>query len=100
MNIEKISWDYDSDPKCDNGDIVVLVQYGEAEIAKYISPKPNGAPKEGGNFIFAMCDNEDDLEHEVFQVIAMQFPEIKSKTINPLLFICPIEFSEKAIWGE
>jgi|GEM_PF-2482814 len=100
MNIEQINWDYDSDPPCKNGDIVVLVQYGEAEIAKYITPKPKGAPADGGNFIFEICDNEDDLEENAFKAISKQYPDVKQKTDDPLLFLCPIEFAKKAIWGE
>ncbi len=52
MKIKIIDWDYRSNPSCQNGDIVVLVQYGEAEIAKYITPKPSGAPKGDENFVF------------------------------------------------
>ncbi|MGH1539152.1 MAG: hypothetical protein ACRBHB_01905 [Arenicella sp.] len=99
MSIEKINWNYISDPECENGDVVVLVQYDAAEIAKYVSPKPPNAPNEGGNFILEMCDNEDGLEEEVFNVISRQYPEIEEETENPLLFFCPAEFAQKAIWS-
>jgi len=100
VNIVKIAWDYVSDPNCKNGDVVVMVQYGEAEIAKYVSPKPKGSPAEGGNFTFVMCDNENDLEEEIFSVILAQYPEVGDEIDNPLLFYCPDKFTKKAIWRQ
>ena len=93
MRIEQIPWDDASDPECKNGDDVVLVQYGQAEFAKYVSPKPKGTPDGGGDFIFEMIDAEEDLEEEVFRAIAVQFPQIKQDTNKPLLFLCPAEFA-------
>jgi len=98
MKFEKLNWYYDSDPPCKNGDIVVLVQYGEAEIAKYVSPKPIGTSKGGGNFVFEVCDNEDGLEKKVFKAIKKLYPEVKNQKDNPLLFSCPAEFSDQAHW--
>lgn len=100
MNIIEINWDYESEPKCKNGDLVILVQYGEAEIAKYISPAPKGAPTEGSNFIFEMCDNEDDLEEKAFDIIRQKYPKVTKQHNMPFLFLCPIEFSKNAIWGK
>ncbi len=100
MNIEQINWDKDSNPECENGDIVVLVQYKEAEIAKYISPKPQGVPDGGGDFIFEVCDNDDNLEEEIYKIISKQYPEVKQKTDDPLLFLCPSSFFKKVIWNE
>ena len=99
MSIARIKWDYMSEPECQSGDIVVLVQHGEAEIARYITPKPAGAPGGGGNYVFEICDNEDGLEQDVFKFIASQYPEIVHKEDEPLLFLCPVEFSKRAIWA-
>ena len=98
MNIEKVNWDCNSDPECSNGDIVVLVQYGEAEIGKYVTPKPKDAPVEGGNFLLEMCSNEDDLEEEILKIISRQYPQVEKETNKPLLFLCPEKFSKRAIW--
>jgi len=98
MKIEKLLWDYKSDPPCKNGDIVVLVQYGEAEIARFVSPKPAGIPKDGGDYMFEICDNDDGLEGKVFKIIKKLFPDIKKQIDEPLLFSCPGEFAKLAIW--
>lgn len=91
-NIEKITWDYTSNPKCKNGDIVVLVQYGEAEIAKYITPKPKGAPIDGNDFIFEIREEDDNLAKELLKIILNQLPEIEHITETPLLFKVPVGY--------
>lgn len=98
MKIIKIIWKFGHKPECKNQDIIMLAQYGELEIAKYITPAPKGAPIEGGDFIFEVCDNEDDLEEKAFTVIQHQYPEITKEPDIPFLFLCPIEISKNAVW--
>jgi len=98
MEIIKIIWKFGSKPKCKNLDIVMLVQYGEVEIAKYITPAPKGTPADGGDFIFEVCDNEDDLEEKAFIVIQHQYPEVTKESDIPFLFLCPVEISKNIVW--
>lgn len=98
MKITKISWDYESAPACKNEDIVVLVQYGQAEIARFVSPKPRGAPDDGGDFIFEMGDIDDKVAEQLFDVIKSQYPEVEKEIDMPFLFHCPAEFAEKVDW--
>ena len=97
MNIEKISWDYISKPKCNNGDIVVLIQYGEAEIAKYITPKPKEAPNDDNDFIFEIYENMDKVEKQILRLILKQYPEIERATDKPFLFKYPLEYFKTSI---
>lgn len=98
MTFERIDWDLVSDPPCNDGDILVLVQYGAAEIVRYVTPKPRGAPRGKAKFILEVCDNDDGLEDEVMARIAERHPELLEDDDTPRLFTCPVSFSARAVW--
>ena len=86
LNLEKIAWNYISSPACANGDLVLLVQNGEAEIAKFVSPKPKGAPEDNSDFVFEILDNSNRIAKQALTVIKESFPEIHIDATNPVLF--------------
>ena len=98
MDFKKIEWDYINAPKCNKDDIVILVQYGEAEIAKYVTPKPKGVPPGGGDFYLDMREKDDGLEEKVFNYIAKQHPDVIKNKDNPHLFLMPTEYIETSTW--
>ncbi len=93
--MRKIHWDYESPPQCENGEIIILVQDGRAEIARFVTPKPKSAPAGGGNFIFEMGEDlGEKFEVELFRRVAAEFPELEDE-MNPILISCPEDLRSK-----